>query len=237
MISRRTRNALLGVGTVTLVSAVTAALLTAVAPTATAATTTVTPIADTYVNSLASNTNYGTSTQLSVDKSEVKKLYLKFDLTGITDTVTSAKLRLHVQDVAGAESTNGGTYQLMSTTGWSETAVTYNNQPAIDGTTLGSPGSVARNTWVELDITGKITPGGVISIGGFSASKNAADYDSRETGTLAPQLVIETGTPPPPPSGDPVLVGAGDISNSRLGRLGHCGADQRPAQRDRVHRG
>jgi len=72
---------------------------------------------------------------------------------------------------------------------------------------------------------GNITPGGVISIGGSSTSTNGADCDSRETGALAPQLVIVTGTTPSPtptstttpPSGDPVFVGAGDISNSGSG--------------------
>src|SRR5207253_1269592 len=111
-------------------------------------------------------------------------------------------------------------YQLMSNTTWAETGPTYNNQPAIDGTVLGTLGAVARNSWVELDITGKITPGGVISIGGFSSSKNGADYDSRETGALAPQLVIDTGTPPPtspPPGTDPTLLVAGDIANSGSG--------------------
>jgi len=225
MLTRRTRWALTsGVAVASLVTG-TAAVLTALAPSATAAVTTLTPVADTYVNSLAPTTNFGTATSLGVDKSEVKKLYLRFDLTGVTGPITSAKLRLHVDDVAGAESTNGGTYRLMSDTGWSETGVTYNNQPAIDGATLGTLGSVARNTWVEIDVTGAITAGGLISIGGTSASKNGADYDSREAGAFAPQLVIDSGTTPtptptpttPPPAGDPVLIGAGDISNSGNG--------------------
>jgi len=218
MLSRNARFAVTSGIAVAAVSAVAGALLTNV-PSASAAPTTLTPVADTYVNSLNPTTNYGTATQLGVDKSEVKKLYLKFDLTGVTGTITSAKLRLHVKDVVGADSTNGGTYQLMSNTTWAEGGPTYNNQPAIDGTVLGTLGAVARNSWVELDITGKITPGGVISIGGFSSSKNGADYDSRETGALAPQLVIDTGTPPPPPppGTDPTLVVAGDIANSGSG--------------------
>ena len=225
MLTRRTRWALTSGVTVAALVTATAAVLTAVAPTASAATTTLTPVADTYVNSVNPNTNYGTSTQLGVDKSEVKNLFLKFDLSAVTGTISSAKLRLHVDDVSGAGSSNGGTYRLMSNTTWAETGPTYNNQPAIDGTVLGTLGSVSRNTWVELDVTGNITPGGVISIGGSSTSTNGADYDSRETGALAPQLVIVTGTTPSPtptstttpPSGDPVFVGAGDISNSGSG--------------------
>jgi hypothetical protein len=189
-----------------------------------AATNTLLPVADTYVDNSHTTTNYGTSGQLGVDSSETKRLYLKFSLAGITGPITSAKLRLHVDDVSGAESPAGGTYSLMNNTSWTESAVTWNAQPAIDGVALGALGSVARNAWYEIDVTGKIAAGGIISIGGSSSNTNGADFDSRETGTTAPQLVIETGTttpttPPPTtaPAGDPVLVGAGDIATSGSG--------------------
>src|SRR5688572_27906692 len=84
----------------------------------------------------------------------------------------------------------------MSNTSWSETGLTYYNTYSISGALLGTLGTVGRNSWVELDVTGKIAPGGVISIGGCSTSTSGADYDSRATGALAPQLVIATGTPP-----------------------------------------
>jgi hypothetical protein len=109
----------------------------------------------------------------------------------------------------------------MTNTSWSETGVTYNNQPAIDGATLGSLGSVAINTWYEIDVTSQIAANGTYSVGVTSASSNGADYDSRETGATAPQIVVTTGTTTTttttPPSGDPVLVGAGDIANSGSG--------------------
>ncbi|HSV37469.1 MAG TPA: DNRLRE domain-containing protein [Nocardioidaceae bacterium] len=225
MLSRSTRTAAISGGVAASAVALTAGLLTLSAPTASAAVSTFTPVADTYVANNATGTNFGTSGQLGVDNSEIKRSFIRFNVSGITGTVTSAKLRLHVDDVSGSESPNGGTWKLMSNTTWSETGVTWNNQPAIDGTTLGTLGGVARNTWVELDVTGKITGDGTYSIGGTSSSNNGADYDSRETGALAPQLVITTGTTPTPtptptttpPPGDPVLVGAGDISNSGSG--------------------
>jgi len=200
------------------------ALIALTAPSASAATVTLTPTADTRVQSNTASTNYGTSSTLGVDASEVQQTFIKFDLTGISGTITSAKLRLHTKNVAGANSSSGGTWKLMSNTSWSETGVTYNNRPAIDGATLGSIGSVAINTWYEIDVTGKIPASGVISIGGLSTSSDGADFDSRET-SLDPQLVITTGTEPspsptpttPPPSGDPILVGAGDIANSGSG--------------------
>jgi hypothetical protein len=109
----------------------------------------------------------------------------------------------------------------MTNTTWSETGVTWNNQPAIDGATLDTLGSVARNAWYEVDVTAHVRANGTFSFGVTSTSTDGADYDSRETGATAPQLVITTGTTTttttPPPSGDPVLVGVGDISNSGSG--------------------
>jgi hypothetical protein len=210
----------------------TATILAPIAATAivgaAAATTTFTPTADTYVDNSHTGTNYGTSGQLGVDNSPAKRMFLKFSVTGVTGTVTSAKLRVHTDDVSGSNSSSGGTFRLMSNTGWSETAVTWNAQPAIDGATLGTLGAVARNAWYEIDVTSRVAGNGVYSVGVTSSSTDGADYDSREAGTLAPQLVLTTGTAPspsasppasssPPPSGDPVFVGAGDIADSGSG--------------------
>jgi hypothetical protein len=198
---------------------------------AAAATTTFIPTADTSVDNSHTGTNYGTSGQLGVDNSPVKRIFLKFSVTGVTGAVTSAKLRVHTDDVSGSNSSSGGTFRLMTNTGWSETAVTWNAQPAIDGATLGTLGAVARNAWYEIDVTATVTGNGVYSIGITSSNTDGADYDSREAGTLAPQLVLVTGTSPSPspqpsvqpspsssaPSGDPVLVGAGDIADSGSG--------------------
>jgi acid phosphatase type 7 len=214
MISRRTalKTAVIGTVSLTTFTLVTAAGLT---PVAFAATTTFTPVADTYVDSSSPATNFGTAGQLGVDNSPIKRIFLRFDVSGLVDPVTSAKLRIHVDDVKSARSNNGGTFSSMTNITWSETAVTWNNQPAIDGATLGSLGSVSRNTWYEIDVTSFVTGNGTFSIGATSPSNDDAGYDSRETGATAPQLVIDTGQPPPP--GDPVLVGAGDIAGSGSG--------------------
>jgi hypothetical protein len=199
---------------IALVAAASAGAVTASAPSAAAATATFTPVADTYVNSNSTGTNYGASGQLGVDNSPVKRMFLKFNVSGVTGTVSSVRLRLHVDNAFGAGSGNGGTYRSMTNTTWSETGVTWNNQPAIDGTFLGSLGSVSQNTWYELDVTSYVTGNGSYSIGVTSSSSDGADYDSRETGATAPQLIVTTAEPP---SGDPVLVGAGDIASSGYG--------------------
>ncbi|MEU6089809.1 DNRLRE domain-containing protein [Streptomyces sp. NPDC047085] len=201
-------------------TAVAVAGLLTTAPVATAATTTFTPVADTYVQSTTPSTNYGTSAQFVVDNSPVRQSFLKFTVSGITDPVTSAKLR--IRTISGNNgSSDGGTFKAMTDTTWSETGTTWNNKPAIDGATLGTLGSVVRDTWYEIDVTSLVTGNGTFSVGATSPNNDGAYYDARESGADAPQLVITTGaTPPPtspPPSGDPVLVGAGDIANSGTG--------------------
>ncbi|MEV4537609.1 DNRLRE domain-containing protein [Asanoa sp. NPDC049518] len=193
-----------------------AAVLTSTSP-ASAATTTFRPTADTYVQGDTASTNYGTSTQITVDNSPVRRMFLRFSVTGVSGTVSSAKLRLRT--ISGNDgSNNGGSFRAMSNTTWSETGTTWNNQPAIDGTSVGSIGSVTADGWYEVDVTSVVKGNGTFSFGATSSSTDGAYYDSRESGADAPQLVLTTGTTTtPPPSGDPVLVGAGDIATSGSG--------------------
>ncbi|GAA1275571.1 metallophosphoesterase [Saccharothrix xinjiangensis] len=71
------------------IGVVTAAALTAVAssdhlPAAWAATATFTPTADTYVDGSAPGTNHGTSGRLGVDGSPVKRMFLRFSVSGLS---------------------------------------------------------------------------------------------------------------------------------------------------------
>ncbi|MEV4760430.1 DNRLRE domain-containing protein [Micromonospora sp. NPDC049559] len=202
-----------------LVAAATTVLLTGSGPAA-AATSTFTPVADTYVQSDTASTGYGTSTQIVVDNSPVRRTFLRFTVSGISGQVTGAKLRLHT--ISGnSGSSSGGSFRAVSSTTWSETGTTWNNQPAIDGATLGSIGSVSSSSWYEVDVTAVVTGNGTYSFGGTSSNTDGAYYDSRESGANAPQLVVTTGAGPTPttapPSGDPVFVGAGDIATSGSG--------------------
>jgi len=188
------------------------ALVATPAPTASAATLTFRPVADTYVASDQPTTSFGTRTQHWIDSSPSRRMFLKFTVSGVTEPVVSARLRMHVDNVTNAQSNRGGTYRLTTNTSWTEPATTWNAQPAINGATLGSIGAVSRNTWVELNVTGAITGDGTYSVAVTTTSSDGAAFDSREAGTsLAPHLVLVTQ---PPVSGDPVLVGAGDIANS-----------------------
>ena len=95
------------------------------------------PAADSYVQSDTATTNYGTAGRLDVADSPVRRTFLRFTVSGVNGTVTSAKLRLHVDDVSDGGSPAGGTVQRLSDTTWSETAIIWKTSPPSTGPPAG----------------------------------------------------------------------------------------------------
>jgi hypothetical protein len=164
---------------------------------------TFTPSHDTYVKLSSPTSSYGSATTLRqrVTSSDALRTYLKFNLTGVTGTVASAKLRLYVTDA----SNDGGSVYLVSndytgtTTPWTESGLKWSNAPAIEGAALRSAGAVALNNWVELDVTSAIVGNGTYSFGLKNNSSDVVSYSSKE-GANAPQLIIQaiSGSPMTP---------------------------------------
>jgi hypothetical protein len=179
-----------------------------------------TPSADAYVESANPSTNYGALTTLRGDGSPIVRSYLRFSIQGLSGTVEKATLRIF------ANSASSGGYEMrgVSVNTWSESTITYNNAPVV-GNVLGSSGGFGSGVWTSVDITSYITGNGTYNLALTVPGSTAISFASREAGTTAPQLVIETegGTLPtatPTPSRTPapstssvVLVGAGDITN------------------------
>ncbi len=161
------------------------------------------PVADAYVNESRTGTNAGSGTTLRVRvKSRASyRSFLRFDLTGLSGTLVSARLRLFCTDA----STNGGQLYALPDNGWSEMGITWANQPALPASPFAALGPVSVNTWVELDVTAALggTPTQVFALAG--GSSNSAYYSSRE-GSNPPQLVLEIsgGTPVAAFSGNPL---------------------------------
>ena len=149
---------------------------------------TFTPVADTYVTSSSPNTNYGSRTTLQVDGSPTQIAYLRFNVTGLSGPVQSARLRLEVTNA----SSFGGTIYSISNNSWGESTVTFNTRPVIDGPALAALGKVAVGDIVELDVTAAIPGNGTYSFAMDSNNSNGADYRSREAVTNPPVLIITT---------------------------------------------
>ena len=159
-------------------------------PTATLAGSTFTfiSIADSYVESTKPSTNYGSATQIRVDGSPDVHSYLRFNIQGLSGTVTSATLRVYANSAVSA----GYEARSVSNNTWTESGITYSNAPPV-GSVLGSSGNVNSNTWTSVNVTSYITGNGAYNLGLTTSSDTALSLASRESGANAPQLVIQTG--------------------------------------------
>lgn len=151
-------------------------------------------VADAYVNPSSPTANYGAATTLRLDADgSAYTSYLRFNVSGLTKRVQSAKLRLFVTNTspqAGALYTVADTYQ-GATTPWTETGLKWNNAPAITGAPLSTGGSAATsNAWVEFDVTAAVRNNGIYSFGLKGTSTNDVQFSSKE-GANPPQLVVQ----------------------------------------------
>ena len=185
-----------------------AALTVAFTRPADAGTFTFTPTADAQVLSDLPSYNYGKATRLGVDGSPAAQMLMRFSVANLSGTVTSAKLRVYVNNPSG-----DGPLVQRTMGAWSEGAVTWNTRPARTGNPLADLGAIASATWVEYDVTSAITADGVYDLALISKSADGATFHSRET-VERPQLVIvtqdtttpTTPTPTPTPTGTTVDV-------------------------------
>ncbi|MFD0573443.1 polysaccharide lyase beta-sandwich domain-containing protein [Kitasatospora gansuensis] len=118
--------------------------------------------ATTYVRDGAyGNTNYGNATTMVVKNSNVanngynRRSLLKFDVSGLTGTVSRAVLWVYgnVQDSAGIRTTLQAFATASGT--WTEPGVTWNGAPAPT-TALGTGAVSTGYDWVGLDVTGAV---------------------------------------------------------------------------------
>ncbi len=156
-----------------------------------AVSTTINPVADAYVDSSAPSTNYGTSTQLRVDGSPILRSYLRFNVSGVSGTVSQAILRLYAN---GALNSGISVHRVADNT-WSETTVNYNNAPAVGSLIATSAGMKAR-TWVAVDVTSYVNGNGTFSFALTATSDKLLSLASREAANK-PQLVVTSSGAPP----------------------------------------
>jgi Chaperone of endosialidase/Collagen triple helix repeat (20 copies) len=148
------------------------------------------PVGDVLTYSNNPNTNYGSYTSLFVQKGSLTSAsYIKFNLATLPSgvSVNKATLRLFVNQVAANGSFD--VYQL--NTSWSESALTYNNAPALGTSATGNhPIAFTSNTvnqFLVIDITplvqgwanGSITNNGLALA--LTTSAGAVAFDSKES--------------------------------------------------------
>jgi phosphatidylinositol-3-phosphatase len=155
---------------------------------ATNATSRFTPSADAYVSQRKPTSNFGTDSSLRTDAfPSVQRSYVRFDVSQLAGTVTKATLRLY----AAGHDRFGYTVRSVTDAQWAEEGITYANAPAV-GAVVATSGAVIRHAWTSVDVTAAVQGEGTVSLALDASGSSADAYASRETGTTAPQLVVET---------------------------------------------
>jgi hypothetical protein len=132
--------------------------------------------------------NFGTSTQFRVDGSPVVRSYLRFNVQGISGTITRVTLRVYANSSSGT----GYTVYAVSNNTWTETTINYNNAPPL-GSSGGSSGPFTTSpVWTTANITSLVTGNGTINLGLATSSTTAISLASREASANPPQLIVET---------------------------------------------
>lgn len=162
-----------------------------------AATASFTAVADAAVQAALPSQNFGSTPTLLSDTSPQEQSLLRFNVTGLSGTVTRAVLRLYVSNGSA-----DGPAVYSTASGWTEGAVTWNTRPAVSGSPLADLGSVTSGSFVEVDVTSAVSGNGEVNLALVAASSDGMDADSRETAAAErrPTLIVTTGSTPPPPS-------------------------------------
>jgi hypothetical protein len=163
----------------------------------------ISPEADTYVWDANPSTNYGTDTKLLVKEGSAgfdRISYLRFPVSSLGGTASSAMLKLTVVGIGGEGSGNRPVEvrQLCNDDYWSETEMTWNNRPSTTGTliaTIPDAGTVGQTYSVDVTDYINAESGGdgkasLVLIQPANASR-LVQFGSREDATNRPVLAID----------------------------------------------
>lgn len=176
---------------------------------------TLTPTADSYIDSSLASSNFGSANPL-IASAAVRRALLKFN-TALPpgSTVSSVSIRLYARS-----SPSSGGYEIHpEADSWTESTVTWTNQPAWNTAVLATGSKPVSGTWVTIPLpVNSVNTLGNSNFGiRFSVSGINAQFSSREDAINKPQLVIiysgsptvtvtPTATPAPSPTGTPTAT-------------------------------
>lgn len=161
------------------------------------------PTHDAHVNE-ASPTQFGNSgTELNLKTATGQRrwVYLKFNLSGITGDIVSAKLKLKCKATQTGSTTS--VYRVPNTNlsgaAWTESTITWsgasNGQPVdmLNATALliDTESTPAGDQWVEFDVTGYVGKSGDFSFGLQTSASVFVKYYPEETTGTASDPVLE----------------------------------------------
>lgn len=158
-----------------------------------ASSCTLTANADSYVDALSGNSNFGTDTSVSVKNNKAKRTFVLFDVASCVPAgaqVLTASLSLFLWSAPSSR-----TYDVYRVTAaWTETGITWNNQPSAAATATASVATGATDgvtlSWdVQADVaafaSGTANDGWRIRDRTETGGGTEGQFRSREWGTAA----------------------------------------------------
>ncbi len=150
---------------------------------------------DTFTSAGATTKNYSRSKQLQVSDRPLKYSWLKFTVSGLAGPVERAAVRLF----ATANATDDVDLYAADNNDWSETTLTWSNQPATVGDPVDSVDAVLAGMWHEWDVTDVVAGNGTYRFALRSASGRAR-FAAGEVAGRSPKLVLDLADPPTGPT-------------------------------------
>jgi uncharacterized protein YjiK len=145
------------------------------------------PAADATTNQASSGTNYGTLGTLTTDSATNadKDFLIKFSLTGVpTAQISRAQLLFYVTD-----GTDQSPQYCATSNSWTETGVSWSNQPSCGGSNQAGGASVANDDWFAYDLKSALQ-GGWSSFRFKPKSTNDFVANSRNAASNPPKLIL-----------------------------------------------
>lgn len=137
------------------------------------------PAADSFVWQVSPGSNYGSYGNLHVRSAATglgRHTYLKFNVSGVTRPVQSAKLRIRT----GTKAHPASRVYWIASNGWGESTITWNNAPTAFHLQYPT-GPLPTFSWVELDVSPIVSGNGTYTIGLVGPDVNGLWYWSRES--------------------------------------------------------
>jgi hypothetical protein len=147
-------------------------------------------VADAGVKKSYPTKNYGSNSIIRVDGSPIEEAFIKFDVSGISGTVSGAKVRIYLTN----GSSNGpGIYA--SGTDWSESSITYSNRPSRISSKLEGKGALPAKSYVDYNVSEVVKGNGTYSFVIGAGSSDQIEFHAR-TNTNGPVLIITSDSTP-----------------------------------------
>ncbi|MDG1301240.1 MAG: DNRLRE domain-containing protein, partial [Opitutae bacterium] len=179
------------------------------------------PQADAHViGGVSANGNYGSNVELLCktdgNADFTRESYLRFDLSGLSGTVGSAKLRLKVAATTGSGDTHAA--YAVADDSWTESGIKWNNKPAA-GSMIASATAPAVDAWIELDVSAQVAAelagDQTFSTALVAAGTGLVRYHSKEAASSEdhPELLVTMATAPAPaaPTGVAAVVNGSEV--------------------------